>query len=382
MINRLDGTARTFRNVQGLRAIAALLVFAVHLNVVEHRFTSPSEFLARLNPLGEWGVDLFFVISGFVMITSTWNEFATPAISLRFFLRRLTRVYPPYWIAMLPIVALFLAAPSMVNGSQAIRPSIVASLLLFPQAGKPLLTVSWTLVYEMFFYIVFAFVLAFNRRWCLPLMTAWGALTLLTAAVVHSLHNTYLDVYANPLMIEFVLGVFAGYVVQVRGALFPIPSLVLGLAGIACADVYYDTFNVAAGLGGDLRFLCVGVPVLLVFNGVIGLETRYALIFPRWLQRIGNASFSLYLWHVPLSILLGRLSMGLRTHHNPLLHAAWLAGVIVAVVGTSLLLYDRIERPLLRLCGRWLRRIEERSPPAEAQPMVPARRPLESISRT
>ncbi len=319
-----------------------------------------------LNPLGEWGVDLFFVISGFVMITSTWNEFSTPAISLRFFLRRLTRVYPPYWVAMVPIIALYIVAPHMVNGSQAVRPSIAASLLLLPQHGKPLLTVSWTLVYEMFFYVVFAVILAFDRRWCLPLVTAWGVLTLIAAALAQPLHNIYLDVYASPLLLEFILGVFAGYIVQLRGNPLPILSLALGLAGIGLADVYYDRFDAAAGLGGNLRFLCVGVPITLIFNGVVGLETRYGYVLPSLLQRIGNASYSLYLWHVPLSIFLGRASGRLHLNTSPLAHALWLAGVTVLVVGASMLLYRWIERPLLRFFGRWIGALEARTPAVNA----------------
>jgi exopolysaccharide production protein ExoZ len=375
VINRLDGTARTFKNVQGLRAIAALLVFSVHLNVIEQRFAGSSQFLRFLNPLGEWGVDLFFVISGFVMITSTWNEFATPAISLRFFLRRLTRVYPPYWIMMIPIVALYIVAPTMVNGSQAIRPSIPASLLLLPQLGKPLLTVSWTLVYEMFFYVVFSLVLAFDRRWCLPLMTAWGLLTLLIATVTFGQHNVYLETYSSPLLLEFILGVFAGWVIRTRKAPLPIASLIAGLIGIACADVYYDAFNAAAGLNGSLRFLCVGVPVLLIFNGIVGLETNAGYVLPRVLQKIGNSSYSLYLWHVPLSIFIGRLSLNLlRVHTNPWLHALWLTAVIFLVVGASMLLYQWIERPLLKLFGRWMRDVDTHLPvpqvPGLAQPLT------------
>jgi peptidoglycan/LPS O-acetylase OafA/YrhL len=338
--------------VQGLRAIAALLVFSVHLNVGELHF---------LNVIGEWGVDLFFVISGFVMITSTWTEFATPAISLRFFLRRLTRVYPSYWIVMIPIVALYLIAPYAVNGSQAIRPSIPASLFLVPQLGKPLLTVSWTLMYEMFFYVVFALTLAFNRRWCLPLVLGWGGLTLLLGAVLAPLHNRWADVYTNSISLEFILGVLAGYLVKTRGrATFPIASLVLGLVCIALAERYYVAFDTAAGLHGSLRFLIVGVPTALIFNGVVGLETAYALILPALLQRIGNASYSLYLWHVPLSILIERLTRGfLQRYPSPLVHAAWLGAVILIVISVSLLIYDKVERPLLRVFGRWLKALEK-----------------------
>jgi exopolysaccharide production protein ExoZ len=356
MINRLDGQAPSFRNVQGLRAIAALLVFSVHLNVHELRF---------LYPLGEWGVDLFFVISGFVMITSTWNEFAAPAISVRFFLRRLTRVIPPYWIVMLPIVLLYLHAPDAVNGSQTIRPSIAASLLLVPQDGKPLLTVSWTLVYEMFFYVVFALVLAFDRRWCLPLVFAWGAVTLALGGVLAPLHNRWADVYTNSISLEFILGICAGYLVRTRSAVWPIASLVLGLACIGAADRWYEAFDAAAGLHGNLRFLCIGVPAALIFNGAVGLETRYALIVPALMQRLGNASYSLYLWHVPLSILIERLTRGfLERHPGPLVHALWLIAVVAIVIAASLVLYDRVERPLLRLFGGWIKAFEQRRLPS------------------
>jgi peptidoglycan/LPS O-acetylase OafA/YrhL len=371
MINRLDRTARTFGNVQGLRAIAALLVFAVHLNGTEQHFANPAHPLGWVYPLGEWGVDLFFIISGFVMITSTWHEFASPAISLRFFLRRLTRIYPAYWIAMIPIVLLFIVAPHMVNETQAIRPSIPASLLLVPQFGKPLLTISWTLVYEVFFYVVFAFVLAFDRKWCLPLIGAWAVATLVLSAVVAPLHNLYLNVYTNPLLLEFIFGVCAGYLVQTRGALLPIPSLALGITGVVLADVFYESIDRAAGFGGNLRFLCIGVPMLLIFNGVVGLETQYDRVAPAFLQRLGNASYSLYLWHVPITLLLARAAAPLLRHPNPLLHLVWLAGATVVVVGASLLLYDYVERPLLRFFGARIRQLDARLPLGRVAALTP-----------
>ena len=139
-----------FVNVQGLRALAALLVLGLHVNVLEIRFTG-NPFLNAFSPIGNWGVDLFFVISGFVMITSTWNDFGTPAISWRFFLRRLTRIYPPYLVILFPIALLYIVAPTMVNDAQAIKPNVIASFLMLPQAGFGLLVVGWTLVYEMFF---------------------------------------------------------------------------------------------------------------------------------------------------------------------------------------------------------------------------------------
>lgn len=356
MINALDAAARPIRNIQGLRALAAILVFGAHLNGSELRFTGTS-FSGFFSPIGEWGVDLFFVISGFVMIVSTWNEFATPSISWRFFVRRITRIYPAYWLVMLPILALFLVRPEMVDGSQTVRPSIAASFLLFPQYGKPLLTVSWTLVYEMFFYVVFAVVLAFDRRWCLPFLGGWCALTLALAALTHGTTNPYMQTYASPLLIEFVFGVLVGYATKTRGATWPLASAIAGIAGLMAIDAAAPALIASYGLNTDqLRFLWIGIPVALILNGFVGLELQHGWIFPRWLQTIGDSSYSLYLWHVPLVIFVGRVSEHhLRTLGNPFVHAIWLAGVYAFVFGTSIVLFRTVERPMLRFFGRLLR---------------------------
>jgi peptidoglycan/LPS O-acetylase OafA/YrhL len=350
--------------------IGLVHVFGAHLNGSELRFTG-SSFSGFFSPIGEWGVDLFFVISGFVMIVSTWNEFATPAISLRFLVRRVTRIYPAYWLVMLPILALFLVRPDMVDGSQTIRPNIAASFLLFPQYGKPLLTVSWTLVYEMFFYLVFAVVLAFDRRWCVPLIGAWCVLTLAGAAVTHDASNPYLRVYAGPMLVEFVFGVLVGFLTKLRGPVFPVASVIVGVAALLAIDVTAPTLMASYGLQThELRFLWIGIPVALILNGFVGMELRRGWVVPPWLQTIGNASYSLYLWHVPLIILVGRLSAHhVRTLGNPFVHAAWLAGVYVFVFGTSILIYRTVERPMLRFFGHFLR--SKMPPPSPLTAFVP-----------
>jgi peptidoglycan/LPS O-acetylase OafA/YrhL len=339
-----------------LRALAAILVFGAHLNGSELRFTG-SSFSGLFSPIGEWGVDLFFVISGFVMIVSIWHEFATPAISWRFFVRRLSRIYPSYWLVLVPILALSLVRPDMVNGTQALRPNLVASFLLLPQPAKPLLTVSWTLVYEMFFYVVFAVVLAFDRRWCLPLLGLWCAVTLVGAVLTHHSGNPYWYVYLGPMLVEFIFGVAIGYATMLRGAFFPVASLIVGVVAIVAVDCNAAALTASYGLNTDeLRFLWVGVPMALILAGCVGLELRHGWIFPPWMLAIGDASYSLYLWHVPLIILVGRLS----DHHRhllgtPLGHAVWLVGVYAFVFGSSIVIYRAVERPMLRFFGRLLR---------------------------
>jgi exopolysaccharide production protein ExoZ len=346
---------KVFVNVQGLRAVAAILVFGIHLNVIERRFTG-SAFLDGFSPLGDWGVDLFFVISGFVMITSSWNDFATPGVSLRFLLRRISRIYPPYWVILVPILLLYLRVPEMVNASQTIKPNIAASFLLLPQAGFGLLIVGWTLVYEMFFYVVFAVVLTAKRQYCLPLVALWAVLTLVICVLTRHLNNLYLATYTDPLLLEFIFGVAIGYLIKVRGVPFVIPSLVIGIAGLLVSNHYFLSIDTAYSLHGGLRFAMIGIPAVLIFAGVVGLETRYGLVVPGWIQIIGNASYSLYLWHITLTVLVGRLSGARSLLERPWVHAAWLLIVALFVVGSSVGLYYLIELPMLRFFSKLFRR--------------------------
>ncbi len=176
----IDAGMQKFPSGSGLRAIALVVACGMQLEAVARGLT-PS-------------LDLFFAMSGFGMITATWKQFATPRVSLRTFGRRLRGLVPPQALAVIPIAAAFAIAPRVA----------------------PLLTVVWTLADGAAFCIAFAFVIAFDRRWCLPLLTAWGGLTLLVAAIAAPMHNRYLDVYANPLLIEFVIGAFAGYAIRMR----------------------------------------------------------------------------------------------------------------------------------------------------------------------
>jgi exopolysaccharide production protein ExoZ len=346
---------KVFVNVQGLRAIAALLVFGIHLNVIERRFTGAA-FLDGFSPLGDWGVDLFFVISGFVMITSCWNDFATPGVSLRFLLRRLSRIFPPYWVILVPILILYVRAPDMVNASQSIKPNIIASFLLLPQRGFGLLIVGWTLVYEMFFYVIFALVLTAKRRYCLPLVGAWGLVTLVIWGLARNSDNLYLNTYADPLLIEFIFGVGIGYLIKTRGVAFVIPALVLGVVGLAVGNHYFLAVDAMAPFHGEVRFVMIGIPAVLIFAGVVGLETRYGIAVPGWVQVIGNASYSLYLWHIPLTVLVGRLSGAKALLHHPLVHAAWLIIVTAFVVLSSIGVYYAIELPMLRYFSKLFHR--------------------------
>jgi len=108
----VGATPKVLKNVQALRAVAALLVVLDHVNtLLVHSDPNAKTLLSSFGYFGGFGVDLFFAISGFIMVTTNWNAFERPRAGVTFLLRRIARIYPPYWIVLVPIALAYLVAP-------------------------------------------------------------------------------------------------------------------------------------------------------------------------------------------------------------------------------------------------------------------------------
>ncbi len=141
-------------NVQVLRAVAALLVVIVHLEAL----TKIAGLPQGVTISGNSGVDLFFVISGLIMVVTTAER---PQSSYRFLRNRITRIVPLYWLITLSVAVIALIAPALLQSTTASLPQIVKSLAFIPYhrpdgVMQPVVFVGWTLNYEMMFYIIFA----------------------------------------------------------------------------------------------------------------------------------------------------------------------------------------------------------------------------------
>jgi peptidoglycan/LPS O-acetylase OafA/YrhL len=128
---------KKIENIQGLRGIAILLVILVHLKELDKKFGHGERILSDFFLIGASGVDLFFVISGFVLVAATREVFQHPASILHFFYNRLSRIYPLYWFYCAMILAVFLVRPEWVPALHEGRASILESLLLLPQDVFP-----------------------------------------------------------------------------------------------------------------------------------------------------------------------------------------------------------------------------------------------------
>jgi len=337
-------------NVQALRALAALMVVVVHAYAVESTYLPGRPWTTPFHILGTYGVDLFFVISGVVMLVSTATWFGEKGAPRRFLARRATRIYPPYWIVTALVLIAFLVVPAAAGAHRSARPEILASFLALPQPGEPLLVVGWTLSYELVFYAVFAVALRFQRRY-LPVVAAIWLLAVVLIGALGPHANPWVRVLGSWFNLEFVFGMVIGTLV-LRGALAA-PRALFALAVVlvvaACVATAYsgrEYFEIAWW-----RPWAVGLPMALLIYASLGLERR-GLLAPRWLRAQGDASYALYLWHVPVIGAIGLALHAVHLHGTPARVAIVFGGYALAIAA-SFAAYRWIERPLLWLARRY-----------------------------
>lgn len=310
------------QSIQALRAVAASSVILVHI-----------PFIGK----GAFGVDIFFVISGFIIC------YISSLNSDHFLLKRVFRIVPLYWLGTFGVFLVALAMPALLNATTANLTNLSKSLFLIPYrredgATFPMLFLGWTLEYEMFFYFVFGLSLMFFKRW------ASLAASLLLAAVaaagaVFQPSSTIPRFYSNPIILEFVLGmaVFAVWH-RYRSWFNKFPIAAALAIAVGC---YTYLYLVESHVGRNSRLVLQGLPSVAIVVCLLALEGRVQ--FPRWLLLIGDASYSLYLFH-PYVIQLVDKKMVALAVLTPLSLVASV-GAILACFVLAIVSFKVVERP-------------------------------------
>jgi len=322
---------RALLSIQYLRAIAALAVVFYHAG----------QWVMSPLAIGAAGVDIFFLVSGFVMWTSTWGHTVRP---LDFLSRRAVRVVPLYWLATLALAVVVLLLPGVVPNATVQGEHILKSLLFIPHYNPqgspfPLLAVGWTLTYEAVFYLAFAVALLARPDERMGVLV--GILVPLSALgiVVYPLY----PLFANPMLLQFLVGAIIGRLWLSRTAQ-PSPRTGLVLAAVgAVALAVSQGFEIKPE---DLyRPLFWGLPAACLVMGVVAAEP----ILPAApiLRRIGDASYSIYLVHTTVMAFANK-AIG---HEQSIL---FFCVAVALSIAAGLACHAAIERPLLtrlRLIG-------------------------------
>lgn len=342
-------------SIQALRGIAVLAVVVFHALSIERKYSGGDLLLPDFLRLGQSGVDLFFVISGFVMVTVTQGRFARRGETMRFLWGRLSRIYPTYWFYCFLTLAVFVLRPDWVNSSQGHQARFLDSFFLLPGNSLPLVMVAWSLTYELWFYLVFSVLLCFDGRFLLPSLLLWAAIIV---AANQFLALAELPVGArlvlHPYALEFIIGALVALLhsrapgpgMSARHAvLMVVPLLLVGLPLVHAFALLKEE--------GLLRMSLVGALYGLLVLAVATLEKRERFRPPRFLQFLGDVSYTVYLSHLLVLSAIGRLWL----IASPAPHSLWdnlfaCLAMLAAVVAYGWLGYRLLEQPLLQLSHR------------------------------
>ena len=310
-----------------LRAVAALAVVLFH---------------CHWTGIASFGVELFFVISGFVICHAAAQD------PRHFLAKRVARVVPLYWLATCGVFAIAMLAPALVPATHATGHNLLRSLTFWPYrrddgADMPVLFLGWTLNYEAFFYALFALCLAISRRFA-PIL-AMGVLVL--AVAVHPWFAPLgdpLDFWTRPMLLNFACGIAAWLIWRKAGDLLHrIPALAAG--AIAAASFGGLVIGLQHGLPGPLPWSGMSSAALLLALLALGHRIRW----PATLLLVGDASYSLYLLHPYVLEVINRKVDAFGPAPAGVLATI---GAVLAAVALALGVFRLVERPSNRALRR------------------------------
>jgi len=328
-------------NLHLLRVIAALGVVYFH---------TTSEAGLKLDwDVGSRGVDVFFVISGFII------AYIGTSKPDQFFRRRLIRVVPFYWAATLVVFAVVTVAPHVFRTTTSSIPHLVASLLFIPHELKgemqPTLLLGWSLNFEMFFYVLFALALGISQRRSPLICVGWIVAFVITIHAVAS-GNPIADFYARPIVLEFCFGIAVFYLfswcsarkaslAKIGGLKWLLLAILIGnLVALNVFEEYYRN--------EIPRYLVAGIPSFFIVASALLLERLYGLSTNnRLIYLLGESSYIIYLVHPYIVFTMLRVVVpGSSAMSSPAL-VVLIAGLLALTSAIAIAIHVWFEKPVM-----------------------------------
>lgn len=335
-----------------LRSLAASLVLIIHSSTL----LSFERHISNQVMLTNVGVDIFFVISGFIITYAHWDDFGKGKASIKHFIKkRVIRIYPMYLLFTLITAFALLILPQFFFSSRSSLLFFISSLFFLPSEMENgditlLLAVAWTLSYEVVFYLIFSIALFFRRTTSLIIISVaiivWSLLGLLP-------HSSYLSSYfLTTLPLEFLAGILICTVSKNHeNAKFTSPKQAFLLTILSVLMLYSSLLIPEINLNEareNARLIYFGMPAIIVFVGLFNLTSPANRIVVKLIEMTGNASYVTYLSHF---LTIGCIKFVMRK--IPVLQTILLPMVVIfscllcTFVGVFIHYY--IEKPLLSL---------------------------------
>ena len=357
--------SQEFSSVQALRAVAAMVVVLFHLLPFEARYMPGSPVIPQIFVLGEYGVDLFFVISGFIITMSSRGLFQDRRGALSFLVRRLTRVYPLYWFYAAILLAVYAIQPHIFSGARG-RPDILASFLLYPSNGALLLLVSWTLTFEVQFYLIFTTALLLVSEKKLPLVIAAWAVIIVARGILFDGTLGRAEILFDKLNMEFIFGCLIAFYASHLSKRVGILSFIAAMALCLTGGLLFRRMDGSLEDGWP-RILFAGGGASFVLLAAVIWEADLRRWLPRALVVQGSWSYSMYLSHLLVIAIVGLLWKVISVQTGPVTHVLALTTAFLTSIVFAWTSFRYVERPLLKVSRRSMSR--EGETPSSMRPI-------------
>lgn len=333
---------RKIFSIEAVRGVAALLVVFFHAAEGLHHFFQQKAF-RDFFMIGQKGVDLFFVLSGFIIFYAHHQDIGKPNRLGRYLWRRFSRIYPTYWAAC-AIALLFYALQGRVNGEEFNTQNILQSFFLYPNDTKSLIAVSWTLTFEIFFYTIFA-LLIFNQSLGKLCFGIWSC-SLLAASLFDLKPIFPLNYVLNPRNLEFFFGITAAVSLLYFQKKFTLKHACFGIL-LFFGFAFWDQ-SLLAEKGNTYHLLAAlifGMSASLILVGIVSDEWKKKWSLPPFLLLLGTASYSIYLIHVPALLFFFKAIQTLSLQEK-FPGEFWMILSGIFGTGVGLVFYYLVERPI------------------------------------
>jgi exopolysaccharide production protein ExoZ len=335
-------------SLQAIRGFAAIAVMLAHgTSILADRLGYV--FLGRICMAGFSGVDVFFVLSGFIILHTSRAGHYTCG---KFLKKRFIRIFPIYWVVTALLILAHLMVPSVEQSYKGDLGVILGSVFLWPQE-RYVVGVAWTLTYEVMFYLIFAITYFRNPQCLFWTFCAWSVLIVASCIGVIRTGIFAVNALLNPMILSFGFGCLLAYLHRKHpnfryGAWFFWVGTVVFLA--FCWLYYRVRLVDPIALGGYVNRVCMfGSSAAILIFGALYLPSAV----PRWLVYLGDASYSLYLLHGTILSLLVKLILYFNIGYW---FANFLGAIILFMVTVvlSCIFYSLVEKRLLQFLNRKL----------------------------
>lgn len=334
-------------NIQALRAIAAVGVLLHHMLDSVQNYLAPAAL--PFDPrIGSYGVELFFVISGYVMMMVSSRKQQTAGQFLR---DRIVRIVPLYWLLTLLACIPLLVGLRIFGNTEFSAIHLLTSLLFIPPTAAsnppfPILFVGWTLNYEMMFYALFALAIAWVKPAHRAVLLSAAIAALVGLAAVTNWQ--VLDFSGDAIIIGFAMGVLL-WELQARTHIRPgsaATAIVAGVVALVLLDIGdVDVLDHGRGF--------VSLAAALVVWGAVSLDRDGISVGRGFLSHLGDASYALYLTHPFVLQFVGKAAImsGINA-------SAWGLAIVLLVMAAgsiivALLVHRHLEKPMMAALREW-----------------------------